>query len=261
MQVVLVMFRSDGERRSFSIVRDVTVIGRREDSDLRIPLGDVSRKHCRLIKSDDTLKVEDLGSSNGTHVNGQRVQEADLNPGDMVQVGPVTFVVQIDGVPADDQLQPAAAPDDTAVVPGEALAAEAAGEEIDGGAGASEDPVALGADDLAAVLANDDSLDGEAPALPENFDEEEASVRPAAPKAPAKAGKSAPKAAPSLNAVDAEPEVVDSSAGAQPPAEEDADFDFIVDEGRAGESDVDIDVDFGAADDLDASQNQQSHHG
>ena len=49
MQVVLVMFRGEGERRSFSLPRDVTVMGRREDCDLRIPLGEVSRKHCRLI--------------------------------------------------------------------------------------------------------------------------------------------------------------------------------------------------------------------
>ena len=106
MQVVLVMFRADGERRSFSITRDMSVIGRREDSDLRIPLGDVSRKHCRLIKDGDTLRVEDLGSSNGTYCNGTRVTQSDLAPGDTLQVGPVAFVVQIDGMPADDELSP-----------------------------------------------------------------------------------------------------------------------------------------------------------
>lgn len=107
MQAVLVMFRSDGERRSFSITRDVTVVGRREDADLRIPLGDVSRKHCRLVKEDETLRLEDLGSSNGTYHNGQRVErEAILSAGDSVQVGPVVFVLQVDGYPADDQLQP-----------------------------------------------------------------------------------------------------------------------------------------------------------
>ena len=106
MQAVLVMFRSDGERRSFSIARDITVIGRREDCDLRIPLGDISRKHCRLIRDGETLRVEDLGSSNGTFHNGQRVQEATLAAGDSVQVGPVVFVLQIDGIPGDDELQP-----------------------------------------------------------------------------------------------------------------------------------------------------------
>ena len=121
MQVVLVMFRADGERRSFSLPRTVTVIGRREDCDLRIPLGDVSRKHCRFIADNDTLKIEDLGSSNGTFHNGVRIQEAIVNAGDNVQVGPVMFVVQINGVPADDEIQPpAAAPaasDDTHAPP------------------------------------------------------------------------------------------------------------------------------------------------
>ena len=60
MQVVLVMFRGEGERRSFSIVRDVTVIGRREDCDFRIPLGEVSRKHCRLIRDGNTLRLDSL---------------------------------------------------------------------------------------------------------------------------------------------------------------------------------------------------------
>jgi pSer/pThr/pTyr-binding forkhead associated (FHA) protein len=107
MQVVLVMFRGDGERRSFSIVHDVTVIGRREDCDFRIPLGEISRKHCRLIKDGDTLRAEDLGSSNGTYVNGERVQEAQLSPGDSLKVGSIVFVVQIDGVPAEHELQTA----------------------------------------------------------------------------------------------------------------------------------------------------------
>ena len=106
MQAVLVMFRSDGERRSFSMARDMTVIGRREDCDLRIPLGEVSRKHCRIVRDGDTLKLEDLGSSNGTFLNGQRVQEAMLSPGDTIQVGPVVFVLQVDGQPSDDELRP-----------------------------------------------------------------------------------------------------------------------------------------------------------
>ena len=102
------MFRSDGEKRSFSIARDMTVIGRREDCDLRIPLGEVSRKHCRLVRDGDTLKLEDLGSSNGTFLNGQRVQEALLSPGDTIQVGPVVFAIQIDGEPPEEELNPVA---------------------------------------------------------------------------------------------------------------------------------------------------------
>ncbi len=104
MNVVLVMFRENGERRSFSLTRDVTVIGRREDADFRIPLSDVSRKHCRLIKDGNQLIIEDLGSANGTYHNGQRVQDSEVNPGDTIQIGPIQFVVQIDGVPSEEEL-------------------------------------------------------------------------------------------------------------------------------------------------------------
>jgi pSer/pThr/pTyr-binding forkhead associated (FHA) protein len=104
------MFRADGERRSFSISHETTVIGRREDCELRIPLTEVSRKHCRLIIDGESVRIEDLGSSNGTFVNGQRVREATLSPGATISVGPVVFVIQINGEPADDQLQPVMTP-------------------------------------------------------------------------------------------------------------------------------------------------------
>lgn len=107
MQVVLVMFRAEGDRRSFSVTKEVTLIGRREDCDLRIPVSEVSRKHCRIIVEDEIVRAEDLGSSNGTFHNGQRISgSVTLEPGDSVQVGPVVFVLQVDGHPPEDQLAP-----------------------------------------------------------------------------------------------------------------------------------------------------------
>jgi predicted component of type VI protein secretion system len=146
MQVVMVMFKADGERRSFSLPRAITVIGRREDCDLRIPLADVSRKHCRLINENETLRVEDLGSSNGTFHNGVRIQEAVVQAGDTITVGPVTFVAQIDGVPADDQIQPAmpaSADDDTSV--GMAVPSGIDDEAVAAGSGGVDDAVDLSA--------------------------------------------------------------------------------------------------------------------
>lgn len=132
MGVVMVMFRPDGQRRSFSVTRDMTVIGRREDCDLRIPLGDVSRKHCRLILDGDTIKIEDLGSSNGTYRNGERVQQTELSAGDTIQIGPVVFVLQVDGYPADEDLTPITAGAGAAATRnGEAVAAEGEEEEAE----------------------------------------------------------------------------------------------------------------------------------
>jgi predicted component of type VI protein secretion system len=131
MQAVLVMFRNDGERRSFSISREMTVIGRRQDCDLMIPLGEISRKHCRIIRDGDSLRLEDLGSSNGTFHNGRRVQEAVLSAGDTVQVGPVAFVLQVDGVPAEDEMQPHTGGAATAERPVRAAAAATDDDELE----------------------------------------------------------------------------------------------------------------------------------
>lgn len=99
MDVLLVMFRDGGQPRPFPLTEGATVIGRREDCDLRIAVNDVSRKHCQITLEDDEIAVADLGSSNGTFVNGQRVKKHTLTAGDTLQVGPVSFVVQINGEP------------------------------------------------------------------------------------------------------------------------------------------------------------------
>ena len=59
-----------------------TVIGRDEACDITIDSKLLSRRHARLIIEDDRLKVIDLGSANGTYLNGERVDEAIASPGD-----------------------------------------------------------------------------------------------------------------------------------------------------------------------------------
>jgi pSer/pThr/pTyr-binding forkhead associated (FHA) protein len=99
MKVVLIMFKGE-ERREFPIIGERITLGRRQECDLRIPTRDVSRQHCEVTLDGKRLSVRDLGSSNGTFVNGKRVAEIDLKAGDRLRVGPVTFVVQVDGKPA-----------------------------------------------------------------------------------------------------------------------------------------------------------------
>ena len=48
MDVNLVLFKKDGSQETFPMPSSITVIGRRDDCDLRIPLADVSRRHCEL---------------------------------------------------------------------------------------------------------------------------------------------------------------------------------------------------------------------
>ena len=103
MDIVLVMFKSDGQRKDFPLDSPVTVVGRNESCDLRAPILSVSRRHCELSVSGDRLSVKDLGSSNGTYVNNERITEAELKPGDRLAVGPIIFTIQVDGAPAEIQ--------------------------------------------------------------------------------------------------------------------------------------------------------------
>ncbi|MBM4104528.1 MAG: FHA domain-containing protein [Planctomycetes bacterium] len=101
MQVTLFLLKKDGSTAAFSLPSSVTMVGRRQDCDLSIPLSVISRKHCEIDIDQNKLTVRDLHSKNGTYVNGQRVEEYRLSPGDQLRLGSVTFVVQIDGIPAE----------------------------------------------------------------------------------------------------------------------------------------------------------------
>ncbi len=101
VEVALLLLREHGVPRKFDLKMGPTVIGRREDCGLRIPLGDVSRKHCQLTCDRNGVFVQDLGSSNGTFVNNRRVQESPMLAGDRLTIGSLTFVVQMDGSPAE----------------------------------------------------------------------------------------------------------------------------------------------------------------
>ena len=63
------------------------VIGRRECSDIVLRFPNVSGTHCELSLVAGHWIVKDLGSSNGTKVNGTRVSEGRLDPGDKVSIG------------------------------------------------------------------------------------------------------------------------------------------------------------------------------
>ena len=101
MDVNLVMFKSDGQRKDFPLINSVSVIGRGEECDLQIPLLNVSRRHCELRLDQDVIRVKDLASSNGTYLNNQRISEGELTAGDRLAIGPIVFTVQVDGQPEE----------------------------------------------------------------------------------------------------------------------------------------------------------------
>ena len=101
MDAKLLLFTKNGERKAISLLSKMTVIGRRKECELYIPLMLVSRRHCQIIQNSNTLKIRDLDSSNGTFINGTKIDynERHLEAGDQIQIGPLTFTVQIDGQP------------------------------------------------------------------------------------------------------------------------------------------------------------------
>jgi FHA domain len=74
-------------------IHDHAVLGRDSSCDITIPGTHLSRRHAELAVHGAVLQIRDLGSSNGTYVNDQRVTEAELNPGDKVQFDVLTFRV------------------------------------------------------------------------------------------------------------------------------------------------------------------------
>ncbi|MHC4911888.1 MAG: FHA domain-containing protein [Planctomycetota bacterium] len=99
MEVNLVLFKKNGSQKAFPLPSSVTVIGRRHNCDLCIPLMSVSKKHCQLNHDEGILKIRDLGSRNGTILNGKPIDEAVVKAGDSIGIGPLAFVFQIDGKP------------------------------------------------------------------------------------------------------------------------------------------------------------------
>ena len=82
----------------------VRTVGRATGADFIVDAALVSRVHCRLtVRPDGELEVRDLKSTNGTFVNGARVEYARLASGDRLQVGRLELIVARDPAPARDE--------------------------------------------------------------------------------------------------------------------------------------------------------------
>ncbi|MDT4989159.1 MAG: hypothetical protein QOI74_3253 [Micromonosporaceae bacterium] len=86
-----------GDGRSYPLSIGSTVIGRGDQANMRLPDVGISRRHARLDFDGAQVVLTDLGSTNGTMVNGQRVSAVALNPGDMIQLGTTTLTFRADG--------------------------------------------------------------------------------------------------------------------------------------------------------------------
>lgn len=108
----LVVVGGDTECREFELELPTT-IGRSRDVSITLPHPLVSRKHCEIFMEGDSLVVVDHNSLNGTFVGRNRISKANLEHGDLLTVGTVTFRAMHRNANADHQTE---VMDDTAVV-------------------------------------------------------------------------------------------------------------------------------------------------
>lgn len=90
------------------VLHSNAVIGRSTECNLRLASGQVSRQHCQLLIDDQRVAIVDLGSSNGTFLNGQQLTanvETPLPSGAELEIGPVKFTVEYDDPNADTSIR------------------------------------------------------------------------------------------------------------------------------------------------------------
>ena len=87
----------DGPGTRHELTTGRNVIGRGTEADIRLPDTGVSRKHVDVVLDGGTAMVEDLGSTNGTLVNGRRVSRHALSDGDVIRIGHSVLVYRQDG--------------------------------------------------------------------------------------------------------------------------------------------------------------------
>jgi predicted component of type VI protein secretion system len=95
MDYQLHVVRGRSVAQSIPLRDGITTVGRQSGCELRVGSSQVSRKHCQLFEQKGKLVVKDLGSANGTYVNGDRVEEMRvLDEGDELTIGSVKFRVE-----------------------------------------------------------------------------------------------------------------------------------------------------------------------
>ena len=92
----LILNAGTPQARELVLKDGVNTIGRGEANDFTISEPSVSTSHCQIIKADGSVRLRDLGSTNGTFINGARVTEADLKSGPII-LGAIQVMFEADG--------------------------------------------------------------------------------------------------------------------------------------------------------------------
>jgi pSer/pThr/pTyr-binding forkhead associated (FHA) protein len=102
----LVLYMPDGSTREIPLARERIRIGRRPDNDIPLPFPAVSGEHAAIVTILADSFLEDLGSTNGTFVNGKPVTKHFLRDRDRIDVGRENFIYYADDTAKPDPLPP-----------------------------------------------------------------------------------------------------------------------------------------------------------
>ncbi len=92
----------EGNATPFELSKDQLLLGRHSDCDIQLRSNTVSRRHARITRTSEGYFLEDLGSGNGTFLNGKRVSEkVRLEPDDRIRIGP--FRLRFEADPGEEQ--------------------------------------------------------------------------------------------------------------------------------------------------------------
>ncbi len=84
----------DNPRQRIHLVKESTLVGRNPACDITLDHGSISRQHCLMQMTERGLHVKDLGTTNGTKVNGVGITESFVNPGDQLTMGHLVFILE-----------------------------------------------------------------------------------------------------------------------------------------------------------------------
>jgi pSer/pThr/pTyr-binding forkhead associated (FHA) protein len=95
-EAMLLVLATDQKVHAYDLARFSRVgIGRHESNEIQLPSRAVSNFHAEILKEDGALVIRDLGSTNGTRVNGERIDRTRVSPGDSIRIGNHVLSLQL----------------------------------------------------------------------------------------------------------------------------------------------------------------------
>jgi pSer/pThr/pTyr-binding forkhead associated (FHA) protein len=99
----LVLLSAGMTGRTHDLKAEKTTVGRVEDNSFQIAEPSVSSHHCEVLVHGNDVIVKDLNSTNGTFINGEKISESSIKPGQILRLGQIEMRLETDTAPASSK--------------------------------------------------------------------------------------------------------------------------------------------------------------